>query len=210
MEQVTSTVADTAKGSLDVAKVATDDIVQLNFYKNPIFIVFMVYLIFIFGVYFNMTDSKKNSYIFSNKFRDEAGDIHWSDIISYPYILSGMVSMLKVVLLSPIILYCLIGIPLTMNIVSPSTKERGRAYLYAVMFGYLVIIVLFTIHMVILNFILDTKTTEIELRIGDADKEPKTYSSFYRTQWILLIAFMPIIMFTVVYIARKGKGVSTT
>ena len=59
-------VKDTAQGTMDVAGGVKDDIIQLNFYKNPIFIIFMLYVVFIFGIYFNMSNIIKNNYVFKD------------------------------------------------------------------------------------------------------------------------------------------------
>tara|TARA_B100000424_G_C22874770_1_gene465767 strand:+ start:307 stop:921 length:615 start_codon:yes stop_codon:yes gene_type:complete len=195
-------VKDTAQGTMDVAGGVKDDIIQLNFYKNPIFIIFMLYVVFIFGIYFNMSNIIKNNYVFNGLFRDDAGDIHWIDLISYPYDFSESLSnKVKILVTSPIMLYLLIGLYLIINIIDPLQK-RNQAYFYSIMFSYLLILVLFTIHIIIFNFVIDPKDTQVELRLGDPDSK-KTYSLFYRTQWLLLIVFSPIIITTLVYAIRK-------
>ena len=47
------------------------------------------------------------------------------------------------------------------------------------------------------------ENVEIEVTLGDQDKIKKTYEDFYRTQWLLLIVFSPIIITTIVYAIRK-------
>jgi len=193
-------VKDTAQGTINVATGVKDDIIQLDFYKNPIFISFSIYIIVIFGIYFNMGKSQKNRVIYNNIFRDSAGIIHWLDILKYPY--SGMNGYIR----SPILLYLLLGIFFTVITIDPLQK-RNQAYFYSVMFSYLFIVVLFTIHVIIFNVILSPEKASIELRLGDQDKVKKTYGTFYRTQWILLLAFSPIIIAIVIYIIRKlNKG----
>ena len=71
MEDVTNAVSNTAANTASVAKGITDDVIQLKFYKNPVFISFSIYILIIFGFYFNMNNNVKNSYIFSDKFRSE-------------------------------------------------------------------------------------------------------------------------------------------
>ena len=68
MEDVTNTVSETASSGVNVVKGATDDIIQLQFYKNPVFIVFVLYIVIIFGSYFAMNNAMKNRFVFSNKF----------------------------------------------------------------------------------------------------------------------------------------------
>jgi len=149
-----------------------------------------------------MSDATKNSYVYSNKFRDGAGDIHWLDIISYPHDFDGpLSSKLKTVLFSPIMLYLLLGILLTVNVIDP-LQNRNQAYFYSVMFSALFILVMFVIHIIIFHFIIDPKDTKVELKLGDSN-EKKSYEAFYRTQWLLLVVFSPIIISCVVYATRK-------
>lgn len=197
MEQVTNQVSETAQNTVNVATGAKNDIIQLQFYKNPVFIVFAIYMITVFGIYFNMNEGTKNTYIFSNKFRDSTNDIHWLDIITYPYGLG-----LKGIFYSPIMLYLLLGIYLIVNIIDP-LQTSNQAYFYSVMFSFLVILVLFVIHMVIFHYIINPEKVKVELTLGDPDKIKYTYEDFYRTQWLLLIVFSPIIITTIVYAIRK-------
>ena len=106
-------VKDTAQGTINVATGVKDDIIQLDFYKNPIFISFSIYIIVIFGIYFNMGKTQKNRVIYNNIFRDSAGIIHWLDILKYPY--SGMNGYIR----SPILLYLLLGIFFTVITIDP-------------------------------------------------------------------------------------------
>ena len=57
--------------------------------------------------------------------------------------------------------------------------------------------------MLIFHYIINPENVEIEVTLGDQDKIKKTYEDFYRTQWLLLIVFSPIIITTVVYAIRK-------
>ena len=57
MNNVTDTVTNTASNSVEVVKGATNDIIQLSFYKNFIFMVFIIYVVIIFGTYFSMNDT---------------------------------------------------------------------------------------------------------------------------------------------------------
>jgi len=203
MEGVTNTVTETANSGVNVVKGATDDIIQLQFYKNPVFIVFVLYIIIISVAYSTMDSATKNSYVFSDKFRDSANDIHWLDIISYPYdFKESTSSKLKTVIFSPIMLYLLLGLFLTISVVDPLQK-RNQAYFYSVMCSFLFILIIFVIHVIIFHFIIDPKKVKVELKLGDQDKVKKTYEAFYRTQWLLLAVFSPIIISLVVYAIRK-------
>jgi hypothetical protein len=50
-------------------------IIELTFYKNPVFICITLYTLFIIVTYMNMNETVKNSYVFGDKFRNENGDI---------------------------------------------------------------------------------------------------------------------------------------
>ena len=48
---VTSTVTSSAQTSANVVKKASSDVIQLQFYKNPVFIAFTIYTISLFSYY---------------------------------------------------------------------------------------------------------------------------------------------------------------
>jgi len=210
----------------NIIKGGADDVIQSHFYKNPVLIIFVLYIIIIYGTYSSMDDYVKDSYVYNNKFRDSDGEIHWLDIITYPYdyssyvcehcshtglgwlwrVLAGPRKVASIILSSPIMVYLLVGIYLTVKTID-SHQKRNQAYFYSVMFSFLVILVMFVIHVFIFHFIIDTKDINIELRLGDPDNVKKTYEAFYRTQWLLLVVFSPIIISGVVYVTRKlGNG----
>ena len=109
-------------------------------------------------------------------------------------------------------LYLLIGIfpsyGIITNVIDPLQK-RNQAYFYSVMFSFLFILVMFVIHVIVFHFIIDPKKVKIDLTLGDQDKVEKTYESFYRTQWLLLIVFSPIIISIVVYVTRKLDNIDS-
>ena len=78
-----------------------------------------------------------------------------------------------------------------------------KAYFYMIMFSLLLLLILFTIHILIFNFIISPKDQDIELRLGDQTKQNKSYESFYRTQWVLLFTLSPIYVCIMLYIIRK-------
>ena len=203
MEHVDKTVT--------VATGVKDDIVQFQFYKNPVFIVLSLYTIFIFGSYLNMTKYIKDSYVFNDKFRDDIGHIYWLDIISYPYDFSkSTANKVKIMSLSPIILYLFIGTYIIISFIDP-LQPSNQAYFYTIMFSFLLLLILFSLHIFIVNFIIKPENVNVELRLGDANTNKKTYSSFYRTQWVLLFTLSPIYISIVVYIIRRlNKGKLST
>jgi len=189
------------------------DITQLQFYKNPVFIGFCIYVLTVVVVYSSMAEINKVDYVFSNKFRND-GDIMWSAILYYPYDpYSSTASLIKVLATPPIIWY-LVVFTLFFTTIINTLGESKKTYFYAVMASWLVILILLTLHMVIFNFIIDPEQVTIELALdkkgtkGKKGKQDKkhTYIEFYRTQWLLLITLSPIYVIMLLYIIRKlGK-----
>ena len=206
MEDVRNVASSTAQTSVQVVKAATSDVVQLNFYKNPIFIAVVIYSIIIFGTYFNMSDRIKNSYVYSDKFRDKQGHVYWKYILTYPHDISRSTgSLISAIVTPPIIWYLVIFTSIFSNFINVN-QVAHQAYFYSIMISYLILLILFTIHMIIFNFIISPENTTIELSLGDQTKVKKTYEAFYRTQWILLFSLSPIYVCIVVYIMRKLGG----
>jgi hypothetical protein len=172
------------------------------FYKNPVFLTLISYIIFIFLIYLNMSETTKKSYIFNDKFRDDLGTIHWLHILTYPYEFQYSVNyMILFVLRTPIIWYSLIYTLLAPAIINTRQKSQ-QAYFYMLMFSYLVIFMIFFIHYIIFNFISKPKDTTIEIKISN---EPinLSYDGFYRTQWILILWLSPIYVCLLLYIIRN-------
>ena len=63
------------------------------------------------------------------------------------------------ILSSPIMLYLLLGIFLTINIIDP-LQTSNQAYFYSVMFSFLVILVLFVIQMLIFHYIINPENVD--------------------------------------------------
>jgi len=203
MEGVTNTVSSTANNSAQVVKGATSDIVQFQFYKNPVFIVVFIYFVFIFGTYLYMPSAVKNSYVFSDKFRDKSGSIYWKDMLTYPYDTSKSTGSFIFGLLTPPIIWYLISFSILCSSLININQVSHQAYFYSVMMSYLMLLILFTIHMIIFNFIIRPSRATIEITLGDPKKVKKTYESFYRTQWVLLFTLSPLYVCMIVYIMRK-------
>lgn len=203
IQNIQDGVQTVSENSVTIASGTTKDIKQFKFYKNPVFIVFFLYTFFIVTSYLNMSNSTKNKYVFSDKFRDSSNTIHWLNIISYPYDFSkSTMNKLKIIFTSPLIVYLLIILPIILNVIDPTHKPY-KVYFYTMMFSYLTLMILFTIHIIIFKFIINPEKVNIELRMLSNDKVKKTYESFYRTQWVLLFFLSPIIVSICVYISRK-------
>ena len=196
-DNITSNVSNTAKGLFS-------DIKLLQFYKNPVFIGFCIYIILVIVVYSSMNEITKVDYVFSNKFRNE-GDILWSKILYYPYDPSSSTASLIKVLVTPPIMWYLVIYTLFFTTIIDTSKDSRKTYFYAIMASWLVILLLISLHVLIFNFLIKPETVTIELPL-DKQKNKQTYIEFYRTQWLLLFVLSPIYVIFVLYIARKlGK-----
>jgi len=202
IQNIQNGVQTVSDHSVNIASGTTKDIKKFDFYKNPVFIVFFLYTLFIATSYLNMGKSNKNKYVFSDKFRDSSNTIHWLNIISYPYDFSkSTLNKLKIIFTSPLTVYLLFILPIILNIIDPSHKTY-KVYFYTVMFSYLMLMILFTIHVIIFKFIINPEKVTIELNIPQSNGEKKTYESFYRTQWVLLFFLSPILVTICLYISR--------
>lgn len=202
IQNIQNGVQTVSDHSVNIASGTTNDIKKFDFYKNPVFIVFFLYTLFIATSYLNMDKSTKNKYVFSDKFRDSSNTIHWLNIISYPYDFSkSTMNKLKIIFTSPLTLYLLFILPIILNIIEPSHKTY-KVYFYTVMFSYLMLMILFTIHFIIFKIRFGLSPIKIELHILPKDKVKKTYEAIYRTQWVLLFFLSPILITICVYIDR--------
>ena len=205
VKTVTNTVTSTASTSVDIAKKTSSDVIQLQFYKNPIFIVFVIYTVFIFGSYASMSEDVKNRYVFADKFRGKGGKIYWKYLLTYPYDTSKSTTSLIYSLLSAPILYYLLFFTVFVSSFVNINLPENQAYFYSLMYSFFILAILFTIHIIIFNFIISPRNTKVELVLGDQSKLTKTYEAFYRSQWVLLTFLSPIYVCIVIYIKRKLK-----
>lgn len=199
---VTTTVTSTAKTSTEVAKKASSDVIQFQFYKNPVFIVFSIYTIFIFGYYSYMSDETKNRYVFADKFRKD-GKIYWKYLLTYPYDSSKSTSSLIYSVITPPIMWYLFFYTVFVSSLVNINLPNYQAYFYSLMFSCFILAAVFSLHIILFNFILHPENTKVELVLGDQTKSVKTYESFYRAQWVLLVFLSPIYVCIATYIMRK-------
>ena len=192
MEQISQTTESTIK----VAKGTTNDIIQLQFYKNPIFIAFIIYIIIILGVYYSMSRGIKRNYLFSNKFMDNENNIHWKEIFTYPNEFSSGIFT------SPATIFLILGFPLIAFMID-TQQSQAKAYFYSIMLGYLILLIIFIIHLIVYHYIIDPKNVEIQVELVDYNLVKKTYASFYKTQWIILFTLLPIIVTIFIYVVRQ-------
>jgi len=200
---ISTTVGSTAGKSFDVAKKTGTDIIQLKFYKNPVFIAFTIYTIFIVSSYSSMSEDTKNRYVFANKFRQKNGDIFWKYLLTYPYDPSKSVSSMVYSIITPPIMWYLFFFTIFFSYIIDIYQVNYKAYFYSIMTSYMFLLIIFTIHMIIFNFIVKPKDVDLEIVLGDQTKVDKSYESFYRAQWVLLFMLSPIYVCIVVYIMKK-------
>ena len=94
------------------------EIVQFTFYKNPVFVTWLLYAVFIMISYLYMNDATKNSYVFANTYRDETNDIHWLDIATLDQSITTVPKLLELVF-SPFVLYSLVAFILINTVIKP-------------------------------------------------------------------------------------------
>ena len=179
---------------------------ELTFYKNPVFLSLVLYIVIIFSTYLYMSESTKNRYVFGNKFRNRNGDIKWVDMYTYPYDSSKSTeSILIGVAKNPITWYLILFSLLCTSFINMK-QVNYQVYFHSIMFSYLIFLLLMVIHILLYNFIISPREVDIELSIGDPQKikeDVHSYRNFYRTQWLLLFYLSPIYVCLYVYIMRK-------
>ena len=189
----TTNVVNTVKG-------VTSDITNIKFYKSPVFFVWLFYITSLTIFYMTLENSTKNNYIFSDKFRDDKGDIKWIDILKYPHGLSTVPNIIKSMFTGPIPLYLLFFTMLFTSVINV-TNGNVQPYFYGIMVSYFILFVIFMIHVLTINKFIEPKNIDISTNMKK-DKNV-TYGSLYRTQWILLLFLSPLYALMVLYIARK-------
>jgi hypothetical protein len=202
IEQKTPNVSESVKDT-SIEQDTGDDIKEYGFYKDPVFICITLYTLFIFITYINMGETVKRSYVFNNKFRDRYGKIYWNYILTYPYNPYKSTGSLIMSAISPPIIWYLTTFTILIQFFIDLNQVQYQAYFYSLMFSYLLLMILFSIHIIVFNLILQPQFTNVELQLdGDEDSDKKTYKGFYRTQWILLLFLSPIYVCFIVYIFR--------
>lgn len=194
----TSTMVSTVKNvSGDISNVT-----DIKFYKNPVLYLFSGYILFLVVSYMIMSKSVINNYVYSNKFRDENGNIKWLDILIYPHGINSVSDIIKTIFTGPIILYVFI-----FTIIYPSLiqiKPGVSTYFYLAMVNYFILTMIFMVHVFIINKIISIESIKISSDM-DTDKV-RTYGSIYRTQWVLLLFLSPIYAFIILYINKKTSN----
>ncbi len=181
----------------DIGQSIVTDLSSVAFYKSPIFYLFITYVAILFAMNQFMSGSFKRNYVFSGKFMNDEGDILWGKIMVYPHGFSTVPNIIKSIFTGPISLYVIIFTVFLASFVTMTTQSYSP-YFYGLMFNYLVLFLLFLIHSIIGNRVMDPSTIQ-----NAYDTDVKTYGGLYRTQWYLLLWLSPIYSFILTYISRK-------
>ena len=147
------------------------EIVQFSFYKNPVFVTWLLYTVFIMISYLYMNDATKNSYVFANTFRDETNDIHWLDIVTLDQNITSIPKLLELVF-SPLILYSLLAFILINTVIKPH-EGKYQPYFYTIMLSCGILMILFPIHYFVYKLF---KGEKIKGDLNDAMSKFNNYS----------------------------------
>jgi len=181
----------------DIGQSIATDLSSVAFYKSPIFYLFITYVAILVAMNQFMSGSFKRNYVFSGKFMNDEGDILWGKIMVYPHGFSTVPNIIKSIFTGPISLYLIIFTVFLASFVTMTTQSYSP-YFYGLMFNYLILFLLFLIHSIIGNRVMDPSTIQ-----NAYDTDVKTYGGLYRTQWYLLLWLSPIYSFILTYISRK-------
>jgi len=179
------------------------EIVQFTFYKNPVFVTWLLYTVFIMISYLYMNDATKNSYVFANTFRDETNDIHWLDIATLDQNITSIPKLLELVF-SPFVLYSLVAFILINTVIKPH-EGKYQPYFYTIMLSCGILMILFPIHYFVYKLFKGEKNKG---DLNDAIEETRTYDKKFRTQWVILVFLTPIILSILLYLIRLNDYIS--
>lgn len=181
---------------VDTVKDVGSDVVSVKFYKSPALYIFLAYVVLLIGIKFYMNKNTLDSYLLgANR------DLGLGDLFSFPYGVDSPENIIKTMISNPYIIYLLafsIMYPAFMEI----KKTGAKPFMYGAAVSYIMIVVLFLIHVGIVRFVIDPKTIEVNPDFP-GKRKGRTYAELYRGHWLSLFIFSPIYAFTVVYLARK-------
>ena len=196
MNTITKPLQEGVSGVVKTVKNVGDDVVSVEFYKSPALYIFLVYVAVLIGIKLYMNENTLNTYLFGiNK------DVSIPELFAYPYGVDTPEDIIKTIVSNPYIIYLLV-----FTIMYPGfmeiKKTGSKPFLYGAAVSYIMIIILFLIHVAVIRFIVDPKTIQLDVNYP-GKKTGRTYSGIYRGHWLSLFIFSPIYAFTVVYLARK-------
>lgn len=177
-------------------------IIELTFYKNPVFICITLYTLFIIVTYMNMNETVKNSYVFGDKFRNENGDISWTDLYLYPYdYRKSTLSVIYGFLKAPFTWYAIL-----FHLFTPAffnlNAVTNMSYFRITMFSYLLGLVAFVFHIILFGLIWKLDKVDLESKRDNSPHKDR-YKNLYRVQWIFLLFLSPIYVCIFVYLMSK-------
>ena len=193
---MTDIIESTAKGSLNAVADVGSDITTLKFYKSPTFYSFTVYLIVLIVLYVTTDPLTLKDHIFGETFM-KGESIEISKLFTYPFGVSSVPNIIKTLVSNPIILYLLFFSLLFSNFIDIN-KEGYIPYFYSGMFNYIFILLLYLIHVIVINYIIKPETMDIRPKPKDM-----SYASLYKTQWLVLLILSPIYMCVLLSSMRK-------
>ena len=165
-----------------------------KFYKNPVLYVFLLYTITVTCVYMFYSGTK--SFIFGKN-----TNLSLLDLLSYPYGINSPQSIIKSFFSNPIQIFGLLFTLLLPNLVDV-TESKYKPYFYGLMCGYIMLLILFLIHVAIVRLVIDPKTIVISDSFSVEKKTGETYNNIYRGHWITLVALLPIYSTVIILIEK--------
>ena len=190
-------IESTTKGSLNTVPNVDSNISTFKFYKSPVFYSFTIYVISLIIYYLTSDPITIKEYIFGDTYMQESS-IQVSKLFTYPYGLSSVPNIIKTLVSNPIILYLLLFSLLLFSNIVDINKEGYKPYFYSGMFNYIFIIILYLVHVFVINYIIKPKNMDFRPKPKDV-----SYASLYKTQWLVLLILSPIYMCVLLYSMRK-------
>jgi len=162
-----------------------------------------------------MNEGTKNSYVFDNTYRDETGDIHWTDILTLDKDINTVPEMLELVV-SPFVIYTVVSSVLILTVVK-AHEGSYQPYFYLFMMNVGILLLLFIIHYLSYKVFKGESIKREPSEWGKPDispppgqksgklkikKDKRSYASTFRTQWVLLVFLTPVILPIILYLIR--------
>ena len=163
-------------------------------YKDPVLYFVITYIVLIGCLYYFYKGSK--TFIFNQNKK-----LSLIDLVSYPYGLSSPQSIIKSFVSNPIQIFGLLFTLLLPNLVDV-TESKYKPYFYGLMCGYIMLLILFLIHVAIVRLVIDPKTIVISDSFSVEKKTGETYNNIYRGHWITLVALLPIYSTVIILIEK--------
>ena len=168
-------------------------------YKDPVLYFVVTYTVLIGCLYYFYKGSK--TFILGKNVNNQNKNLSLIDLVSYPYGLSSPQSIIKSFVSNPIQIFGLLFTLLLPNLVDV-TESKYKPYFYGLMCGYIMLLILFLIHVAIVRLVIDPKTIVISDSFSVEKKTGETYNNIYRGHWITLVALLPIYSTVIILIEK--------